>query len=217
MIKKIFIFLALACCFSVPAFAADVAPLAIYGDYNSYDYWNGLNDLSSVSSLPPGFGDYKYNVVFRNSYGNLVWFGSNSSVWAKGTLVRIDSVGNLTIDGDDGNDCVYYGFPKSSDGWQDRTGGNTYIVLDSVNSSSSVCDAKILYLDFDLHDAASGNVFFSPPLTQSVAILQEETLPALLIPYLEDSLGSLVPFGIGLLASLAALVTLPKVLRKFLA
>lgn len=227
ILKKIFIFLALAFCLSVPAFADDSRSL------DGWDSSDFLTDYVSDASLLPEF--------IRNPKTNLGSVSAWKVVWV------LD--GKYYMIGDNDFDFLPYVSPVVySNGY---TGLSIFKSLEAGNSSpffyyysdkegrwcyfSGTYDfplvdyrgvkGSLLYTDVDMHfidlDGIDCGLFFSVPvpprpLEEIVEEMQGTQVKESLIPYLEDSLGSLVPFGIGLLALLVGSVILPKVLCKFL-
>ena len=225
MIKKILIFLALACCLSVPAFAYDGSVSSIHGFVNTSIVYDG----SYSRSFPSWYDSSEYPYYFLASNGNGEYFVASKSpsyvhYWnfnTSGEALDIRASGGVK----------YAKYNDSLGLWGSFKTADTMsvTVAEKRDSNSSISYRELYSYNHNIvWDSNPAQVFFSipgwtpppvppRPLEEVVEEMQGTQVKESLILYLEDSLVSLVPFGIGLLASLAALAILPKVLRKFLA
>lgn len=227
MIKKILIFLALACCLSVPAFAAD-AVVSPDGLWTSTDFWDGISHTYYITDFSNQFPDFVYNrTIWRDPSGQLKAYADYNS--GRATYIHTDDSGNLVFRKSSSGSFFTYDGSK----WSKMTGTPVFASAEGKSQLLAI-QSKVLYSYNGFGHPffqSTGSITVPPtptptpvptpapprPLEEVVEEMQGTQVKASLIPYLEDSLGSLVPFGIGLLASLAALAILPKVLRKFLA
>ena len=223
MFKKIFIFLALAFCLSVPAFAYDGSVSSINGFVNT----SIVHDGDSPYALPSWYDSSEYPYYFMASNGNWTYFVASKTP-AYVHYWNFNSSGEaLDIRASGGVKYSRY----ISTRWDSfNTVDSMSVTVARKPDSNSSIDYMTLYSYNHniVWDSNPNQVFFSipgwtptpvppRPLGEVVEEMQGTQVKESLIPFLEDSLLSLVPFGIGLLASLAALAILPKVLRKFLA
>lgn len=222
ILKKILCFIVLLFSLAVPAFADDVEPLVISPDskWDSSVFWSGLAD-KSYPALPTKSTTYHW-VVWKNPDGDLYCAVGSSRFY-----VFTDRNGNLSIECISSSGGSFY---RLIDGSWIQVSGLTFVLGYSDGLCSTLMDTN---LDIDFYNSSGYSVFFSlptgiaptptptpippKPLAEVVQQMQGEQIQVSLIPSLTGSLGVLAPFGIGLLASLAALAVLPKVLRKFLA
>ena len=220
MLKKILsTVLLLSLCFALalPAFAAGGS----YGVYQASGLVSSKPELFPLPDLDWGTYDYiAYRQSSSQSY-SLVTFPKTTStrpfvtIGDQGTVNGVqNTVLTLVVTG--GSEKVQV-WSYDSDGWVKRHVTDKSRITLASASGSSVTYGEIFATSVDI-PTFQGDSFFlqasltpsPPPLGEVVETMQGAKIRELLIPSLEDCLTLLVPFGIGLLSLLTALVVLPR-------